>query len=189
MQVTVQLSKQEEGYCVVSMPSDVEYEPKIGFLATADFASPPTSAAAMALQPKPGESITAKVIAMPGPETSNRLMLIPVNLFALEGEQGNKGKEKQMSSTKPKMRKTRFPPAGTITTVVVSAVHPLSMEVSLAEPPQLGGRIHVTEMAHDQKDTSPTKGSSLQAVVLGKTVGPSEESPFLVELSTRPEVS
>ncbi|KAL4538228.1 hypothetical protein Ndes2526B_g03454 [Nannochloris sp. 'desiccata'] len=215
--VTVELVKPDEGYAVVSLPSEyttASSTPWLGYLATSDFNI--STAASAAGQLQVGDEATVTVAALPSEKTCGRLLLsIPLSADA----KASAGDGPKQGSGEKKLK---LPAAGTKLSGKIEAVHALHADVSLENGCR--GRIYITEItdtADDEKAASVTKkakkaksaakkgkaaeespsssslsspvssltiGSSIEVVVLGRMQSAEGKRHGLLELSCRPSV-
>jgi rRNA biogenesis protein RRP5 len=168
MDVTVLLSKPEESYCVVLMPTG--RFPVLGYLGISDYNTIMTNNARY----RPGITCKARVVALPATENENRLLLAP----DLTNNVFKSGKKKRSLSNAPT--------AGSVVKINVDSIHMLHADVTLDGSGQRC-RLHITQICeHDGKSLENplltlSPGSSHSAVVL--ETGISGKSDQIIDVS------
>lgn len=195
IQVTVELVKSDEGYCIVSLPAG--HATWIGFLSTSDFNLPPAVAAAQ--QPQVGDTFSA-IVAGDDVAEDRLILVLPrgsgvINPTNISNPSKSTNKDVDGSLGKKK----KLPQTGTVSNARVDGVHLLHADVTLECGAR--GRIFITEAADpgespgespDSSLAAPlaalTTGSSVRVVVLGRMQTAEGRRHGLLELSCRPSV-
>ncbi len=193
--VTVELVKPDEGYTIVSLPSEYT-APWLGYLATADFNI--SAAASAAGQLQVGDVATVTVAAIPSEKTCGRLLL------SMPPSADSKSASEKQKGSGEKKTKNKLPAAGTKLSGKIEVVHALHADVSLESGGR--GRIYITEVADTteenpskkkkstKKDETPSSlsslktGASIDVVVLGRMQSAEGKRHGLLELSCRPSI-
>ena len=157
VEVTVILSKPEECYCVVLMPTG--RFPMLGYLGVSDYNTIMTNN----VTHRPGVTCKARVVALPAAESESRLLLAPEVVQSI------------FKSSKRRSSLRNTPKPGSIVQINVDSIHMLHADVVLDESAQKG-RLHITQVCeHDGECDSKSlenplrtlsPGSSHSAVVL-----------------------
>ncbi|EFN56095.1 hypothetical protein CHLNCDRAFT_145628 [Chlorella variabilis] len=134
LECKVELVKEEAGYCVVTLPAadgSPTGSPLLGFLPTTDFN---LQYQQHQQPPRPGDSLTASVAALPSPATGGRLLLAapvggkPVKPAAAAG---GTGAAKRPQSDKQQAQRMQQHATGSCVEATVGAVHALHADLDL----------------------------------------------------------
>ncbi|KAL6772122.1 hypothetical protein ACKKBG_A29005 [Auxenochlorella protothecoides x Auxenochlorella symbiontica] len=200
LECVIELVKEREGYCVVSLPAGCQ--PRIGFVPSHDFNS-----RAEAVSQTPGDSIVAKVAALPRPGAPRLLFSVP--LAATTSTPAPAGEQAENPEAEAKRaRLAALPKPGTILTAHVEAVHALHADLALDG--DFAARLHITnaeptivEVGTSDAGPEPAAagvdapagalsplsslkpGDSLRVAVLGRAAGREARRAGVVEVSTR----
>lgn len=165
--------------------------PLLGFLPTTDFN---LQYQQHQQPPRPGDSLTASVAALPSPATGGRLLLAapvggkPVKPAAAAG---GTGAAKRPQSDKQQAQRMQQHATGSCVEATVGAVHALHADLDLGDG--CHGRLHITEAspAADAASSSPlaalSTGDKLAVAVLGRVTTAEGRRHSVLECSSRPE--
>ncbi|KAH6781199.1 RIBOSOMAL RNA PROCESSING 5 [Perilla frutescens var. hirtella] len=163
----------KENYLVLSLPA---YNFTLGFASLTDYNT-------QKLPPKQfthGQSVSATIMALPGPETGGRLLLLLKSL--------SDGME--TSSSKRAKKKFSYD-VGSLVQAEITETKPLELRVKFGSG--FNGRIHITEATDDNSSESPFSnyriGQTLTAMIVSKGIKPESSRGFYGwELSIKPSL-